>query len=100
MKRAFTINNSDGVNFDGTRFMQVGRVGDSQIILKPHLILGEIDCEPMPLDKSSCRQLIRSFIDTGSYLCGSKKAKAWVILEFCKARGIKYTIEDRLIRKL
>ena len=98
--KSFSLAGSRGVNFEGTRFIQVGRAGDSQTILKPHIVLGEIDCEPMPLDKSTCRRLIRNFIDTGHYLCGAKKAKAWVILEYCKARGVKYTIEDRLIRKL
>lgn len=98
--RLFSLSGSKGINFDGTRFMQVGKAGDSQTVLKPHIVLGELDCEPMPLNKSSCRQLIRNFIDTGAYLCGAKKAKAWVILEYCRAKGVKYMIEGRLIRKL
>jgi hypothetical protein len=98
--RAFLLAGSKGINFEGTRFIQVGRSGDSQTILKPHIVLGEIDSEPMPLDKSSCRRLIINFINTGVYLCGARKTKAWVILEYCKAKGVKYTIEGRLIRKL
>lgn len=89
--------NIKSTDFTGTRFAQVGIVGDGKRMIKPHLVLGEINTTPSYLSKSACRMAVIKFLEEGEYRASMKSA--WVILEYCKAKNIGYKIEENIIKR-
>lgn len=92
---------SKGFDFTNTRFNNVGAMGDgAQNISHDESIPLPFTCFPLPTTKSNCRVLIIKFCKLGRVMFSSKMSLAWIIVEYCQIKGIKYEVNGRIIRRI
>jgi hypothetical protein len=77
------------VDFTGTRFD-----GDGRRTLAPYEAFKVADTVPMPMRRGSARVIIEAFETSGCTVHSPRGSTVWVVVEWCRSKGIYYQVES------